>query len=267
LIHKANAIYDRLKSPARLRQSPNNLDILRGDDFKGYERIVRQLTDEMKLPWSEFWAFLNGFTDLKTKQGLLKLEIYLEQKKFLSILEFQMKTAKSIKLECDQPPQLNYFNPTIINAKSSELVQILDELCETIGKLKKVLDLNENVLSLKFEQFAKGLKPDKTSNEKKFAPVDNISIEEVNLEELKKILQDYMNIVIAVCKINKDSTQCYFDIYKTSKSIFELLHFEDMYRALTFSPVDKKMRMFKVLSENKDENKKTLPVLNKTLKR
>ncbi len=250
-----------------MRQSPNNLDILRGDDFKGYERIVRQLTDEMKLPWSEFWAFLNGYTDLKTKQGLLKLEIYLEQKKLLSILEFQEKTAKSIKLDHDQQPQLNYFNPSIVNAKNTGLIQALDEFCKNIEQLKKTLDLSENVLSFKFEQFAKNLKLDMNVNKTKFVHIDTSGTDEINLDELRENLERYMNTVIEVCKINKDSTQCYFDIYKTSKAIFELLHFGDMYKVLTFSPVDKKPRPSKALSVHQNENKKILPAHSKLLKR
>ena len=34
-------IYERLKSPSCLKSSPNHLDIIRGDDYKGYERVGR----------------------------------------------------------------------------------------------------------------------------------------------------------------------------------------------------------------------------------
>ena len=34
-------IYERLKSPSRLKSSPNHVDLIRSDDFKGYERVGR----------------------------------------------------------------------------------------------------------------------------------------------------------------------------------------------------------------------------------
>ena len=93
----------------------------------------------------------------------------------------------------------------------------------------------------------------------------NLNVEEINMDILKDILTRYMNTVISVCKINKDSTQCFFDIYKTSKTVFELLNFEEIHRHLTFSPGDKKTNQ--VPSKVTNENKKILNTHNKNLKR
>ena len=70
-------VYERLKTPSRIRQSPIERDILRGDDLKGYERIARKLTEDMNVPFHEYWSFLGNFYNLKCKEGLEKIEIYL----------------------------------------------------------------------------------------------------------------------------------------------------------------------------------------------
>ena len=103
----------------------------------------------MQLPWSEFCAFLNGFSNLKTKQGLLKLEVYLEQKKLQSILDFQKRTAHLIKLD----QAACFINQFVPKKNHTELVQALDELVAIIDELKNAVDLKENLLSLKYEEF------------------------------------------------------------------------------------------------------------------
>ncbi|XP_014294980.1 ankyrin repeat and LEM domain-containing protein 2 [Microplitis demolitor] len=47
-------------------------------DFdKGLERVGRDLAEEYHVPWKEYWPFLNEFVNLKSTEGLDKLENYL----------------------------------------------------------------------------------------------------------------------------------------------------------------------------------------------
>ncbi|KAL8583378.1 hypothetical protein ACOMHN_035360 [Nucella lapillus] len=49
----------------------------RADAEKGYERIGRKLAKELKVPWTEYWQFLDVFADFSTQDGLRKLEQHL----------------------------------------------------------------------------------------------------------------------------------------------------------------------------------------------
>ena len=48
---------------------------------KGMERQGRSVAREIKVPWCEFWAFLDEFCDLATEDGLEKLEIYFREQR------------------------------------------------------------------------------------------------------------------------------------------------------------------------------------------
>ncbi|XP_003490361.1 ankyrin repeat and LEM domain-containing protein 2 [Bombus impatiens] len=83
------------KTPPRLRMTPikktddesnaidsptNNLALRLQDVEKGLERVGRDLAEEYQVSWKEYWLFLNDFADFRTKEGLIKLEKYLEHK-------------------------------------------------------------------------------------------------------------------------------------------------------------------------------------------
>ncbi|XP_043801025.1 ankyrin repeat and LEM domain-containing protein 2 homolog isoform X2 [Apis laboriosa] len=58
----------------------NNLALRLQDAEKGLERVGRDLAEEYQVSWKEYWPFLNDFADFRTKEGLIKLEKYLEHK-------------------------------------------------------------------------------------------------------------------------------------------------------------------------------------------
>lgn len=202
------------------------------------------MTDELKLPSpTEFWAFLNCYSNLRSKEGLTKLEIYLEQKKVQSILDLQKRTAMNIKNE----QNLNLFNPAKRNV---ELIAKLEELTQIIDELKTALDLKENILSVKYERFIQASKENKGKSD-----IDDDTC--INSTALRELLQTYMSTIIAACKLNRESTQCYFDIYKNSKTVFDLLCFEDIFANLSFSPqnTNRTMTLPRASSKHKEQLK------------
>ncbi|KAH3842859.1 ankyrin repeat and LEM domain-containing protein 2-like [Dreissena polymorpha] len=65
------------QSPDKAREYQH---MKRSDCDKGLERIGRQLAAEMKIPWREYWEFLDQFVDLSTPQGLETLEGYFKKR-------------------------------------------------------------------------------------------------------------------------------------------------------------------------------------------
>ncbi|XP_018903728.2 ankyrin repeat and LEM domain-containing protein 2 homolog isoform X1 [Bemisia tabaci] len=66
-------------SPSSPGLSPARRIIL-GDLDRGLEKVGRCLAKEKNIGWKEYWPFLKDFVDLQSKDGLAKLEAYLQNR-------------------------------------------------------------------------------------------------------------------------------------------------------------------------------------------
>jgi hypothetical protein len=220
----ANSIYSRLKSPASLRRTPQYIDIIRSDDIKGYERVIRQISDEMNVPCCEYWSFLNSYVTLKNKEGLQKLDTYLRQKRIEKLFDTQMKVAINIIKE---------------DRREKLIIRRLEDLLNIIKTLKDHLDIKDNVLSPLFEDFLK--KSNQTTTNDYFnckISNDPPVVDENHFKNVNEQLQQYMTIVIELSKLDKTS-MCYFNLYKTSKTVIQLLNCSPSFECFYLSPVFK----------------------------
>jgi hypothetical protein len=176
----------------------------------------------MNMPWTEYWSFLDSFCDFKKNEGLTKLEVYLEQKKFQNILESQVQSVINML-------KTNRLNEAIVN-KLNEFMQVVDDL-------KRALDLKENQLSYTYEHIFKTAKCLQNFT----LPLtfkSNKHEDELNENELNffnVILPHYMTVIIDLSKTDK----CYFNLYKTSKCLLELLNCQKMFEQFYLSPIFK----------------------------
>ena len=84
---EAELFYTKMKTPPVPKQlyghmTPKKMIESRLSDMeKGMERQGRSVAREIKVPWCEYWAFLDEFCDLATEDGLEKLEIYFREQR------------------------------------------------------------------------------------------------------------------------------------------------------------------------------------------
>lgn len=232
----ANDIYDRLRTSSRLRQSPVNVDLLRSDDQKGYERILRKICEDMNLPWYEYWAFLDSYCNLKTSEGVRKLEIYLKQKKFVSILDQQLK---SIQIILNDQMNMKADDRTLIISKLYTLQEII-ELVKTSFDVKE----NSNILSRKFERFV--------NNTGNLMPLDETEgfvddLETIKADDniLNTSIANYMTNIIELSRIDK-SSKCYFNLYKLAKTLLDVVDRQKSYENFYLSPLFKRLASCKI---------------------
>lgn len=202
------------------------------------------MSEEVDAPWHEYWEFLNSYYNLKTPDGLLKLENYLMQKKFEILLNNQINMCNRVK------ETLN------LNDKS-ELLNKLNELLNHIDQLKEYLELKPNCLSKKFEQtqLIKSKFNDyynqqkqilietltkttttptttsiQSSTIKAIAYNDDYSsfIEQIEneccLKNLSNLLNKYLSLINEVLSADYSSIT-YFYVYKSSKQIIKILNY------------------------------------------
>uniref|UniRef100_A0A1B6ER65 Uncharacterized protein n=1 Tax=Cuerna arida TaxID=1464854 RepID=A0A1B6ER65_9HEMI len=74
----------RWKTPPRVPLGQRRPPII--DQDKGWEKVGRELAQEWKVAWKEYWPFLDTYIDLNSPEGLQLLEDYLH-KRFKSASE------------------------------------------------------------------------------------------------------------------------------------------------------------------------------------
>ncbi|RUS79111.1 hypothetical protein EGW08_013121, partial [Elysia chlorotica] len=57
------------------------------DGDRGYERFGRTLAEEHKTSWQEYWPFLDAFADLRSRDGLNKMETFLLKQRVLLLMQ------------------------------------------------------------------------------------------------------------------------------------------------------------------------------------
>ena len=74
--------------------------------------FCREIADKEKVPFAEYWLFLNGFYNLSTKQGLQKLEDYLKVKSEKSQnLDYDSESPKESFMSSEDSSQRNEKYP------------------------------------------------------------------------------------------------------------------------------------------------------------
>jgi ankyrin repeat protein len=238
-------VYKRLETRhSLLKQSPHErLNILRGDDLKGYERIARDATEDLNVSFHESWTFLDGFYDLKSRQGLEKLEIYLKQKLFMTILESQLNTVKEM---------------LTIHDEMSEMALELKNFAQIIDLVKKKFALKETyVLSKKFDFFFKLMQSHLTKSTVNSNSVSLpisfkaliLNIKETELDEeeenneeasfyeylVNDLLLRYVRNIIDLSRLDKTG-KCHLNLYKPSKSLLELVNCQRLFENIYLTP-------------------------------
>ncbi|EZA59055.1 Ankyrin repeat and LEM domain-containing protein [Ooceraea biroi] len=82
------------------------------DTEKGLECVGRNLAEEYRVSWKEYWPFLKDFVDFRTDKGLTKLEEYLEEKYKEQLYCFMMKnlTNDTATNARQQTPEKSFNN-------------------------------------------------------------------------------------------------------------------------------------------------------------
>jgi hypothetical protein len=238
----ANEIYEKIRTPSKMRQSPQNRNILRSDEIKGFERITRKYTNELNLPWSEYWSFLDGYYNLTSQIGLEKLEAYLRQKEFSTILNAQKITADNIindKLNNNEDK--SFKQDWII-----DIIYKLNEFKTIVILILKDLEIKENILSSKFEQFIKlNINIDKDIFDDR-EKVSNTYANNMDFNHIRRSINKYLEIILEISKIDNI---CYFHFYKCSKKIFNIINYHSDYSDYFLSLINKAKK-----NENREKN-------------
>ncbi len=225
-----------------MRQSPQNRNILRSDEIKGFERITRKYTNELNLPWSEYWSFLDGYYNLTSQIGLEKLEAYLRQKEFSTILNAQKITADNIindKLNNNEDK--SFKQDWII-----DIIYKLNEFKTIVILILKDLEIKENILSSKFEQFIKlNINIDKDIFDDR-EKVSNTYANNMDFNHIRRSINKYLEIILEISKIDNI---CYFHFYKCSKKIFNIINYHSDYSDYFLSLINKAKK-----NENREKN-------------
>ena len=188
------------------------------------------MSEEYDVKWVEYWDFLGCYCNLKTAEGLKKLENYLKQKLFENLLNNQVKACQTIK---------RMFN---LKLSEEELFAELDGILEKIYMLKNELGMVEYCLSEKFEKtqsikesfgsYKEKKRREVFHNPESLSKINNHdeflkTIEtELQLNGLQERIQDYFKVIVNAIYADK-SAIVYFYLYKSAKRVVSLLNYND----------------------------------------
>ena len=190
---------------------------------------LRKISEELDVKWVEYWDFLGCYCNLKTPEGLSKLECYLMQKKVENILREQIKSCESIKT-------------TLNLAESTEFALKLEQIMQQIKSLREELCLTEYSLSEKFERTQLIKDKFKEYKEKKIQQLFNNPnlLHELNnhveflntiqcelkLDNLNEKIQSYFKEITDTITVD-ESAGVYFSLYKSAKLVIQLLNYKE----------------------------------------
>ncbi len=191
------------------------------------------------MPWSEYWSFLDAYCNLQDREGLDKLEIYFQQKKFQQVLDSQIRATQA---------HVNDLNGDggSLNHDVEHLISKLKLFIQYAEQLKGNLDLKENQLSSRYERFAKFMKENPNKNLSDLLKTGSSDDSDLLLSDpsglhqaelaINDTLTRYMSVIIELSRIDK-SSRSYFNLYKTSKVLLEMANCQELYDSFYLSPM------------------------------
>lgn len=132
---EAETFYQKMKTPpvpklyqnraSDKKMTPKKMIESRLSDIdKGLERVGRTVACDLKVPWSEYWMFLDEFCDLRSKEGLHKLEQYFRDKRNETEESHQLSPPFQINSPlsdlCMKLSQLHLQSPEILEDEIEE---------------------------------------------------------------------------------------------------------------------------------------------------
>lgn len=93
--------------------------------------VFREIAHDMKVPWREYWPFLNTFIDIASTEGLQLLEQYLEDR-FNETLN-QVRLKPNFKLQKKKHPTFQSIHESDPEVnKSEEEFSPISHLCQAL---------------------------------------------------------------------------------------------------------------------------------------
>ncbi|CAG5129481.1 unnamed protein product [Candidula unifasciata] len=92
------------------------------DGERGFERFGRELADCHSTSWQEYWPFLDAFADLRSEEGLDKLNLFFHKQEVIHFVQALLRGENFVPAE-----QYTVNNEFILDQDLSELEESEDE--------------------------------------------------------------------------------------------------------------------------------------------